>query len=165
MQVVTSGHDSILWPKTSFQKLLSSFPLITFFLHTFENWSFLTISSYTDTYFRSLYFYLSFCFPALSSLHAALGPCVHMYSNYFVVLSKQVTSLEVVNMNKMRKSERVCKQLVVKFKKKCCYNLKLLFYLNFQGRYTPSPSGKGFWGLAKTFVCLFVWVFSWQGFG
>lgn len=87
MQVVTSGHGSILWPKTSFQKFLSSFPLMTFFLHTFENWSFLTISSYTDTYFRSLYFYLSFCFPALSSLHAALGPCVHMYSNYFVVLS------------------------------------------------------------------------------
>lgn len=33
MQVVTSGHDSILWPKTSFQKFLSSFPLITFFTY------------------------------------------------------------------------------------------------------------------------------------
>lgn len=35
MQVVTSGHDSILWPKTSFQKFLSSFPLITFFFTYF----------------------------------------------------------------------------------------------------------------------------------
>lgn len=33
MQVVTSGHDSILWPKTSFQKFLSSFPLMTFFFY------------------------------------------------------------------------------------------------------------------------------------
>lgn len=33
MQVVTSGHDSIWWPKTSFQKFLSSFPLMTFFFY------------------------------------------------------------------------------------------------------------------------------------